>query len=172
MACIANEIVGSLSVPQFVDVDGSKVRLLTRENAAASSRPVLFINGIGARLEMWQRFTESFQARQLLMFDLPGISGTSAQNLPLSMSGIATWITHLLDARDIDTVDVIGYSWGGALAQQLTHDAPRRVRALILASTTYGIGVMPSLPTLPLLNVIPTETGDDSWKLFGAAMGG
>ena len=35
---------------------------------------------------------------------------------------------------------MLGYSWGGPLAQQLTHDAPSRVRSLVLAATTPGLG--------------------------------
>ena len=41
---------------------------------------------------------------------------------------------------------MLGYSFGGALAQQLAHDQPRRVRRLILAGTSAGMVSVPAAP--------------------------
>src|SRR3712207_5656740 len=62
------------------------------------------------------------------------------------MRGYAQLVTQVLDALGFDRVDVLGYSWGGALAQQLAHQAPDRVRALVLAATTPGVGGQPPSP--------------------------
>jgi pimeloyl-ACP methyl ester carboxylesterase len=66
------------------------------------------------------------------------------------MRGLARVVRGLLDRLDVPAADVLGYSFGGAVAQQLAHDAPDRVRRLILASTTPGVvGVPGSLRALP-----------------------
>jgi pimeloyl-ACP methyl ester carboxylesterase len=88
------------------------------------------------------------------------------------MPGLATWVTYLLDVLQIDDADVLGYSWGGVLAQQLARDAARRVHVLILVSTNFGFGGLPAPRILPLLNFILSGNGDDPWKLLNAAMGG
>jgi pimeloyl-ACP methyl ester carboxylesterase len=121
---------------------------------------------------MWQPFAAALPGRRILMFDLPGITGGSAQSLPIDMPGLAVWLTQLMDALNIDDVDVLGYSWGGVLAQQLARDRPHRVRAMVLASTNFGFGGIPTLEMPPLVNLIPNGSGDNPWKLFSAAMGG
>ena len=47
-------------------------------------------------------------------------------------------IEHLLDRLGYERVDVLGVSFGGMLAQQLAHQAPGRVRRLVLAATGAG----------------------------------
>ena len=85
----------SPDVPRLVTVDGSTVRIVTRQDLSDRRRPVLLINGIGTRLEMWQQFASALSGRRLLMFDLPGITGGSARGLPSDMPGLAVWLTHL-----------------------------------------------------------------------------
>jgi pimeloyl-ACP methyl ester carboxylesterase len=51
------------------------------------------------------------------------------------MPGLARTLERTLDALGYDQVDVLGASFGGILAQQLAHQAPERVRRLVLAST-------------------------------------
>jgi pimeloyl-ACP methyl ester carboxylesterase len=77
------------------------------------------------------------------MFDLPGISGVAAANFPSSMGDLASWSTKLLDALYLERLDITGYSWSGALAQQTARDAPLRVRNLVLMSTNFGPGCAP-----------------------------
>jgi pimeloyl-ACP methyl ester carboxylesterase len=43
----------------------------------------------------------------------------------------------------VDTADVLGFSHGGGVAQQLAVDAPARVRRLVLVSTSCGLGATP-----------------------------
>jgi poly(3-hydroxyoctanoate) depolymerase len=59
------------------------------------------------------------------------------------MPGIARTIEAMLDALGYDRVDVLGVSLGGVVAQQLAHQAPRRVRRLVLAATGPGLGGVP-----------------------------
>jgi pimeloyl-ACP methyl ester carboxylesterase len=42
--------------------------------------------------------------------------------------------------------DVLGISWGGALAQQIAFQNPRRCRRLVLVSTTTGCAMVPARP--------------------------
>ena len=156
---------------QWVDVDGSRVRVL-RTDTESEGPPLLLINGMAARLEMWQPLCSAITDRPLLMFDFPGITGRPARDLPLEMPGLARWLGRLLDALDVESADVLGYSWGGVLAQQFARDTSERVRALVLASTNFGFGGVYWPELWPLFNLMPSENGDDPWKLLTAAFGG
>jgi pimeloyl-ACP methyl ester carboxylesterase len=160
------------SIVDYVDVNGSQVRFSMAEARSPEGPPVLLINGLGARLEMWQPLSSAISDRTLLMFDFPGITGRAAHDLPLEMPGLARWLARLLDVLNISVVDVIGYSWGGVLAQQFARDLSERVRALVLVSTNFGFGAVSSPAFLPLLNLMPSDQGDDPWKLLTAALGG
>lgn len=159
-------------IAHLVDVDGSEVRVLMAGQGEPSCPPLLLINGMGVRLEMWQPLASRIPDRPLLMFDFPGVTGRPAHDLPLQMPGIAQWLARLLDRLEIDEVDVVGYSWGGVLAQQFTRDIRERVRALVLASTNFGFGAVSSPELLPLLNLTLSDEGDDPLKLLTAALGG
>ena len=50
----------------------------------------------------------------------------------------AAMLHQVLQELNIGQSDVMGISWGGALAQQLAHDHPQVVRKLVLAITSAG----------------------------------
>jgi poly(3-hydroxyalkanoate) depolymerase len=66
------------------------------------------------------------------------------------MAGLAKVVAALLDELGLEEVDVLGVSFGGALAQQLAHNHPARVRRLVLCATSTGVVSVPPRP-LPLL---------------------
>jgi poly(3-hydroxyalkanoate) depolymerase len=105
---------------------------------------LLMVNGIGAHIDMWEPLAvELSRTRRLVLFDAPGVGKSLAPARPMRMSGISELVVQLLDALEIKRVDVLGYSWGGALAQQLAHDHPDRVHRLILVATLPGVGGWP-----------------------------
>ena len=62
------------------------------------------------------------------------------------MSGLARVVAEMLDVLGLERVDVLGYSFGGGLAQELAYRAPERVRRLVLCATAPGLGGMPAAP--------------------------
>jgi len=93
------------------------------------------------------------------------------------MPGIARTIEHLLDALDLPRVDVLGVSLGGVIAQQLAHQAPDRVRRLVLAATgagVYGLGGIPGSPRVLLEMATPRRyrSPDHYRRVAGRIYGG
>jgi pimeloyl-ACP methyl ester carboxylesterase len=121
---------------------------------------------------MWQPFCLAAPDWPVLMFDLPGITGNASGGLKPDMPGLAQWLTRLMDAMQVDQADVLGYSWGGALAQQLARDAPERVHRLVLASTHFGFGAVPVPQLLAMLDFSPYICSDNPWELLNATLGG
>lgn len=107
--------------------------------------PLLLVNGIGANLEMWEPLRTRLGRRSIAV-DLPGTGGSPAPVLPLSIPDSARLVLRAVDALGVDTVDVLGFSFGGCVAQELARLAPRRVRRLVLASTSCGWGSVPGSP--------------------------
>lgn len=122
-----------------VVVDGLRLRVSVREGSEGGP-PLLLVMGIGGNLDMWEPLRAALPGLGTIAFDAPGAGGSSTPRRPLTMGGIARVVEHALDALGCDAVDVLGVSWGGALAQQLAHQARRRVRRLVLVSTMCGLG--------------------------------
>ena len=127
-----------------VDVDGVRLRVAIR----GTGRPLLLLMGIGGNLEMWAPFEDALDGKlvQTITVDAPGTGGSSPYRWPRRMGGLAQTMDRMLDALGYDQVDVLGVSFGGALAQQLAHQAPARVRRLVLAATGPGLGGVPGSP--------------------------
>jgi pimeloyl-ACP methyl ester carboxylesterase len=102
--------------------------------------PLLLINGLTRPLGSWTPFTQAMSGRRIISFDAPGVGESPNSHLPLSITELATICVAVLDELELARVDVLGFSLGGAVAQQLTAGHPTRVRRLVLAATSCGIG--------------------------------
>lgn len=119
----------------LVNLDGIELNV---ERTGGEKRPLLLISGLGASLRLWGPLLAELN-RATVAFDQPGIGGSPALRRPLRIPALASLTVSLLDELELDRVDVLGYSFGGLVAQQLAHDAPGRVGRLVLAGTHYGV---------------------------------
>jgi poly(3-hydroxyoctanoate) depolymerase len=122
-----------------------------------SGPPLLLITGLGASLDLAQPFERELAARgmQTIAFDAPGVGQSTAYAWPRRMPGVARTVQRTLDTLGYDRVDVLGVSLGGVVAQQLAHQAPSRVRRLVLAATGPGLGGVPGSPGVLLALATP-----------------
>src|SRR4030095_15284895 len=107
--------------------------------------PLLLVPGLGNNVGMWVPFMQQFPNRRIIRLDAPGTGLSSTPLFPISVLKLADLLGAVLDDRGIAWADVIGFSYGGAVAQQLAFDHPTRVRRLVLAATNCGIGGFPGL---------------------------
>ena len=70
----------------------------------------------------------------VIVFDNRGIGNTTTGIKPFSIQQFANDTTGLLDALKIQKADVLGYSLGSFVAQQLTVTYPEKVNRLILVA--------------------------------------
>ena len=128
----------------FVRVDGH----LLRVSVSGHGRPLLLIMGLGGNLEMWGPLEEALHRHhiQTIAYDASGTGDSPARLVPQRMPGLARQAARLLDALGHPHSDVLGVSFGGAVAQELALTDPQRVRRLVLASTTCGLGGVPGNP--------------------------
>ncbi len=106
--------------------------------------PLLMINGMGTNVERWGRAElELAASARTIVFDCPGTGRSETPLWPRSLPALAELVVALLDELGHARVDVLGFSFGVSLAQQLVKDAPARIRRLALVSTSCGWGAMP-----------------------------
>ncbi len=135
--------------PQIVmqDVGGVKLRTAVwRARKDTGQRPMIFFNGIGANLELTHGLGAMFPDRDILTFDVPGVGLSPVTQWPYRHWMLARWARKLLDTYDMHEVDVMGVSWGGALAQQFAFQYRGRVNKLILCATSSGMTMIPGRP--------------------------
>ncbi len=125
----------------FVEVDG--VRMRVSIEGAGQGRPLLLLNGIGAGLELFAPFRSHLPGVETIAVDIPGTGGSPATALPMRLCGFARLLVRLLDVLGYRSVDVLGISWGGTLAQELAHRYPERVGRLVLVATSPGMISLP-----------------------------
>ena len=108
--------------------------------------PILFFNGIGANIETVAPLAEALTERRFIMFDMPGVGGSPEPLVPYNPFTMSWIAKQLLKRFDAGVVDVMGVSWGGAMAQHFTLQHGNHVRRLILAATTAGMLMLPGNP--------------------------
>ena len=121
-------------------------RLRLRVSRQGEGEPVLLIMGLGGGLDMWQPLIDELDGVETIAVDPPGVGRSTTPYRPLSMLELAQVYARLVRALGIDAAHVIGFSFGGAVAQQLALSHPAAVRSVVLVGTGPGLGGVPGSP--------------------------
>lgn len=116
--------------------------------------PVLYLPGTGSDLRrpanpLERRLASQFE---LLRLDLRGMGQSPVPPGPWCMQDFAYDVLQLLDALGWARCQLVGYSFGGMVAQELALLAPERFSRLMLLSSTAGGAGGLSYPLHELLN--------------------
>jgi poly(3-hydroxyoctanoate) depolymerase len=132
------------------DVRIAGLRIHIRE--VGEGPPLLLLNGLGAPTAWWSTLEGQLGGMRLIEFDAPGVGGSQTPWVPARIEFLGWLAARVLDNAEVERADVLGYSLGGMIAQQLAARSPDRVRRLVLCSTGPGFGGVPAGLT-KLLNV-------------------
>jgi 3-oxoadipate enol-lactonase len=98
--------------------------------------PLLLLHGLMVNGAMFDPLVERLQDRfRMLIPDLRGHGGSGALPGPFDVPGLASDLGAVLEESGFGRCAVLGYSHGGAVAQQLAHTRPASVSRLMLACT-------------------------------------
>ena len=94
--------------------------------------------------------------------------------LPYGFPYLAWVLGRVLTKLGIGVVDVLGLSWGGALAQQFAFQNPRRCRRLVLVATGTGALMVPAHPRVLAKMLTPRRFSDPDYaaSIAGELYGG
>jgi poly(3-hydroxyalkanoate) depolymerase len=148
---------------QLLRVDVRPARRVLRPSRQRGT-PLLLINGIGASLELLQPLVDELDpALEVIRFDAPGVGGSPLPAAPYRFTGLCGLIARLLTALGHDRADVLGISWGGAVAQHFAAFQRSRCRRLVLVSTATGALMVPARPAVLARLVTPRRYLDPGY---------
>ena len=128
----------------MMHVGGRDLRVARwRLDRPSTHPPILFFNGIGANIEAVAPLATALDDRGFVIFDMPGVGGSPEPTVPYNPFTMCWTAAKLLDGLGLEEVDVMGVSWGGAMAQHFALQHGDRVRRLILCATSAGMLMVP-----------------------------
>ena len=150
---------------EFMSWRGHRICVVER----GAGEPLFLVPGLGCSADMWAPFMEHFPERRIISFDSPGTGLSSTPLFPIPVPLLAALAVAVLDNRGVARTDVIGFSYGGAVAQQLAYEYPQRIERLVLAATTCGLGSIPG--SLEAMAVMATPLRFYSASYFNRVAG-
>src|SRR5262245_6706049 len=145
----------------YVAAGGQRIRVDIRQGTGV---PLVVCNGIGAALEVLDPFVAALDSRStVIRFDVPGTGESPASRVPDGFPYLACVLGRVLSRIDLDVVDILGLSWGGALAQQFAFQNPRRCRRVVLAATGTGALMVPAHPRVLAKMLTPHRFRDPKY---------
>jgi pimeloyl-ACP methyl ester carboxylesterase len=119
----------------YVPVNGIKVYY----EVYGEGKPIVLLHGAFMTIDgNWsQLIPELSKTRKVIAIELQGHGHTPFSDRKLSHATLASDVAGVMDHLKIDSADVVGYSFGGSVAYQFAIQSPKRVRKLVIISSTY-----------------------------------
>jgi pimeloyl-ACP methyl ester carboxylesterase len=119
---------------EFVEANG--IRFAYRRFGKPGGAPLVFNQHFRGTMDYWDPAVTDGLARnrEVILFNNAGVSNSSGK-VPTSMQEMGANAIAFIRALGLTKVDVLGFSIGGMVAQEITAQAPDLVRRLILVGT-------------------------------------
>ena len=119
----------------YAPVNGIKVYY----EVYGEGKPIVLLHGAFYTIEMnWgQLIPELSKTRKVIAIELQGHGHTPFSDRKLDIVTLANDVEGVMNFLKVDSADVAGYSMGGSIAYQLAVNSPKRVRKLVIISSTY-----------------------------------
>jgi pimeloyl-ACP methyl ester carboxylesterase len=164
-------IMSQLTAPNLsIDAaDGIRYAYRRFGDATTDAVPLLFLQHFRGNLDNWDPdlVDAIAQQREVILVDYAGVGGSSGRPRTDVTAG-AQDILAFTDALGLRRIDLLGFSLGGFVAQEVTLIRPQLVRRLVLAGTgpQGGADMHGFTPDVYALATPDEPTGDDLVSLF------
>jgi pimeloyl-ACP methyl ester carboxylesterase len=121
---------------EYQKLPGTRIAYYER----GEGKPLVMLTGTGSTMSEWDPGLLRWlsKSRKLIMLDYPGIGRSGPARGRYTFRRVAGQISQFIKRRHLDRPDVLGWSMGGFVSQQLALNHPRQVGRLILAGTNPG----------------------------------
>ena len=119
---------------QFVEANG--IRFAYRRWGKRNGLPLVFNQHFTGNLDNWDPAVLDglTPEREVILFNNAGIASSTGE-VPSTFAGMAKNAEAFIDALGLKRIDLLGFSIGGMVAQQIAIDRPELIRKLILVGT-------------------------------------
>jgi len=119
----------------YAPVNGIKVYY----EVYGEGRPIVLLHGAFYTIELnWAKLIpELSKTRKVIAIEFQGHGHTPYSDRKLDLATLASDVIGVMDHLKVDSADVAGYSMGGSVAYQLAIQSPKRIRKLVIISSTY-----------------------------------
>src|SRR5712671_6403090 len=149
---------------QFVEANG--IRFAYRRFGKPDGVPLVFNQHFTGSMDHWDpAVTDGFAMdREVILFNNAGISSSSGE-VPAAVERMGANAVTFLQTLELKTVDVLGFSIGGFVAQEVALQAPELVRRLVLVGTgpRGGQGMATLTPEAQQIFGATYADPDDVW---------
>ena len=123
------------SASGYAPVNGIKVYY----EVYGEGRPIVLLHGAFYTIQLnWgQLIPELSKTRKVIAIEMQGHGHTPYSDRKLDFPTLASDVDGVMNYLKIDSADVVGYSMGGSVAYELAIQSPKRVRKLVIISSTY-----------------------------------
>ncbi len=132
---MTTEIASNITAPtRFLEAGGE--RYAYRRFGAGAGRSLLCLQHFTGTLDNWDPAVSDPLAagREVILFESAGI-GRSSGKVPATIAGMAAHTLAFLDGLALNSCDVLGFSLGGMVAQEMARARPSIFRRMILVGT-------------------------------------
>lgn len=119
----------------YATVNGIKVYY----EVYGEGKPIVLLHGAFMTIaDNWgPLIPELSKTRKVIAIEMQGHGHTPFSERKLNLSTLASDVDGVMNYLKVDSADVVGYSMGGSVAYQLTIQNPKRVKKLVIISSTY-----------------------------------
>lgn len=133
---IARQDAAALETAQTLYIEGQGIRFAYRRLGPATGTPLVLLQHFSGNMDAWDPAVVNALAtdRPVIVFDNAGV-GRSTGQTPDNIAAMARDAVAFINLLGFSEVDLLGYSLGGCIAQQIAAEHGRLVRKLILVGT-------------------------------------
>lgn len=117
------------------------INIAYKQIGSPDAKPIILITGTDATMDMWNPLLLGQLASanyRVIIFENRGVGESTKGTKEFSISQFANDTLGLLNALGIRKADILGWSMGGFIAQQLAVTNPDRIDNIILYATSCG----------------------------------
>ena len=147
---------------QYVDAGG--IRFAYRRFGKRGGLPMVFFQHFAGTMDNWDpKIVDGFAAqRDVILFDNAGVASSSG-DVPTNIEGMAKDAISFLSALGVTRIDLLGFSMGSLISQEIAIQRPDLVHRMVLvgSSPRGGVGMASLTPEFQAMLAKKREVPDE-----------